>query len=425
VADCGERALIARIRQRLTTPQWVVVGPGDDAAAIEPVRGALEVITTDAQVEGVHFDRRFVPPDAIGHRALAVNLSDLAAMGARPRAALLSMALPPSLELDAFDRIVDGFLALAARHSVALIGGNITHTSGPMVLDVTALGSAHRRKMLTRNGAIVGDEVYVTGTLGDAATGLLRLEEDHSANEHAGRYLRPDPRVRAGLLLGKNGAATSCMDLSDGLADGVRQIAEASSVGMTLDGQFYFRLGPRTREWLSRKGRDPIEVALRGGDDFELVFTARPKQAGRLRAVRRHLGDLPITRIGSSPEARRLIVKDDQANASFRKGTNTSGKFTFPFEVINLIMWATISQSMRRKLVVLVIAVVGFLFMYEAEMFDSRSAFWQSLAQSGPPRPGSQMPFAATAYCKGSTTASGVVARTGVAAADPTLPSRW
>ncbi len=104
VADCGEHALIARIKERLTTPPWVVVGPGDDAAAIEPVRGALEVVTTDAQVEGVHFDRRFVPPDAIGHRALAVNLSDLAAMGARPRAALLSMALPSSLEIEAFDQ---------------------------------------------------------------------------------------------------------------------------------------------------------------------------------------------------------------------------------------------------------------------------------------------------------------------------------
>jgi thiamine-monophosphate kinase len=319
VADCGERALIARIRQRLTTPQWVVVGPGDDAAAIEPVRGALEVITTDAQVEGVHFDRRFVPPDAIGHRALAVNLSDLAAMGARPRAALLSMALPPALELDAFDRIVDGFLALATRYGVALIGGNITHTSGPMVLDVTALGNAHPRKMLTRDGAVAGDEIYVTGTLGDAATGLLRLEEDHSAGEHAGRYLRPEPRVRAGVLLGKNGAATSCMDLSDGLADGVRQIAEASSVGMTLDGSS-IPIAPETREWLSRKDRDPIEVALRGGDDFELIFTVRPKQAGRLRAVRRHLGDLPITRIGVVTRAPRLIVKDEQGERELPEG---------------------------------------------------------------------------------------------------------
>jgi thiamine-monophosphate kinase len=319
VADCGEHALIARIRQRLTTPQWVVVGPGDDAAAIEPVRGALEVVTTDAQVDGVHFDRRFVPPDAIGHRALAVNLSDLAAMGARPRAALLSMALPPSLELDSFDRMVDGFLALAARYGVALIGGNITHTSGPMVLDVTAIGNVHRRKMLTRAGARPGDDVYVTGTLGDAAVGLLRLQEDHSAADHADRYLRPDPRVRAGMLIGRNQGATSCMDLSDGLADGVRQIAQASSVGMTLDAST-LPMGQDAKSWLIRAGRDAIDVALRGGDDFELIFTARPRQAGRLRAVRRHLGDLPITKIGVVTRTPRLIVKDEQGERELPEG---------------------------------------------------------------------------------------------------------
>jgi thiamine-monophosphate kinase len=319
VADCGEHALIARIRQRLTTPQWVVVGPGDDAAAIEPVRGALEVLTTDAQVDGVHFDRRFVPPDAIGHRALAVNLSDLAAMGARPRAALLSMALPGSLGLDAFDGIVDGFLALAARHGVALIGGNITHTPGPLVLDVTAIGSVHPRKVLRREGARAGDEVYVTGTLGDAAAGLLQLQEDASTVEYAARYLRPDPRVRAGLLLGKNQAATSCMDLSDGLVDGVRQIAQASSVGMTLDASL-IPMGQDAKSWLSRKGHNPLDVALRGGDDFELIFTARPRQAGRLRAVRRQLGDLPITRIGVVTRAPRLLVKDERGERDLPEG---------------------------------------------------------------------------------------------------------
>ena len=319
MADCGEHALIARIRQRLTSPQWVIVGPGDDAAAIEAVPRALEVVTMDAQVDGVHFDRRFVPPDAIGHRALAVNLSDLAAMGARPRAALLSMALPASLQLDVFDGIVDGFLALAARYGVALIGGNITRTPGPMILDVTAMGSVHRRKVLTRGGARPGDEVWVTGTLGAAAVGLLALQEDHAATDLAARYLRPDPRVRAGLLLGKNGVATSCMDLSDGLADGVRQIAQASSVGMTLDGSS-IPVGQEAREWLSRKGRDPIEVALRGGDDFELIFTVRPRQAGRLRAVRRHLGDLPITRIGVVTRAPRLLVKDEQGERELPEG---------------------------------------------------------------------------------------------------------
>jgi thiamine-monophosphate kinase len=319
VADCGEHALIAHIRARLSTAPWIVVGPGDDAAAIEPVRGALEVLTTDAQVEGVHFDRRFVPPDAIGYRALAVNLSDLAAMGARPRAALLSLALPDSLEVMAFEQIIDGVLSLAARYGVTLIGGNITRTTGPMVLDVTAIGAVHRRKILTRAGARVGDEVYVTGTLGGAATGLLQLRDGLDGGAGAARYLRPDPRVRAGMLLGRNRAATSCMDLSDGLADGVRQIAQASSVGITLDATA-IPIAEACREWLSRHGRDPVDFALRGGDDFELIFTSPPRQAGRLRAVRRQLGDLPITRIGVVTRAPRLLVKDERGDRTLPEG---------------------------------------------------------------------------------------------------------
>ena len=222
-------------------PSWVVIGPGDDAAVIKPRRGAFDVLTTDAQVDGVHFNRRFVPAEAIGHRALAVNLSDLAAMGASPHAALLSLALPPTLDVATFEQLLDGLLALAAIHRVTLIGGNITQTPGPLTLDVTALGSARPRRVLTRTGARPGDEVYVTGTLGEAAVGLQRLQAAPQAaaawatDACVRRYLRPEPRVRAGMLLGRNRAASSCMDVSDGLADCVRQVAEASSVGITLD----------------------------------------------------------------------------------------------------------------------------------------------------------------------------------------------
>src|SRR4029434_4963672 len=128
--------------------------------------------------------------------------------------------------------------------------------------------------------------------------------------EGAARYLRPDPRVRAGLLLGRNRAASSCMDLSDGLADGVRQIAHSSSVGMMLDAAA-IPIATPAKEWLIQRGQDPVDVALRGGDDFELIFTARPKLAGRLRAVRRHLGDLPITRIGVVNRGTRVLFKDE------------------------------------------------------------------------------------------------------------------
>ena len=299
-------------------PPWVLVGPGDDAAVIQPERGALDVLTTDALVEGVHFDRRFVPPDAIGHRALAVNLSDLAAMGAAPRAALLSFVLPDDLEVDVVDGIVDGLIALASRHRVALVGGNITRSPrlgseqvpGPLMIDVTAIGSVKTRRVLTRSGARAGDEVFVTGTIGGAATGLRSLqrlaggpegpplrpnvEADLQVGLNEQRYLRPEPRVRAGVLLGRNRAATACIDLSDGLADGLRQLGAASGVGITVD-EALIPMVDGVPEFHS--------------DDYELLFTVRPSSRGRLRAVKRQAGDLPITRIGIVTRDTRVILR--------------------------------------------------------------------------------------------------------------------
>jgi thiamine-monophosphate kinase len=356
ISSLGERALIQRITSRLALPPWVVVGPGDDAAVIEPERGALEVLTTDAQVEGVHFDRRFVPPDAIGHRALGVNLSDVAAMGAAPRGALLSLVLPDALPVADIDGLLDGLLALAARHRVTVVGGNITRSPGPLVVDVTVTGSVKRRQVLTRAGARPGHEVYVTGTIGDAMAGLQSLqtgemgrpegrplqaegqmgrpegpplqasvgadlqvgprmcEASVGADLQVGprmceeRYLRPEPRVRAGVLLGRNRAASACMDLSDGLADGIRQVAEASGVGMTIDATA-LPIGVEARRWYEAQGLDPVMAAVAGGDDYELLFTVRPDHRGRLRAVLKHLGDVPITRIGAVTKERRLVLR--------------------------------------------------------------------------------------------------------------------
>ena len=310
VSDLGEHALIERITRRLTQPSWVVVGPGDDAAVLEPERGALEVLTTDAQVEGVHFDRQFMSPDAIGHRALAVNLSDLAAMGAAPRAALLSLALPDTLDVSFIDRMLDGFLALAGEHHVAVVGGNIARSLGPLMVDVTVTGSVRRRRLLTRVGARSGDGVYVTGTIGNAAVGHHALQRPgpmpYPASEQ--RFLRPAPRVRAGMMLGRNRAATSCMDLSDGLADAVRQIAAASNVGVTLEADA-LPIDDEVRRWHDAHGNDAIDAALSGGEDYELLFTVRPSHHGRLRDVRKRLGDLRLTRIGIVTREPSLLLK--------------------------------------------------------------------------------------------------------------------
>ena len=297
-------------------PPWVLVGPGDDAAVITAERGAVEVLTTDALVERVHFDRRFVPPDAIGHRALAVNLSDLAAMGARPRAALLSLMLPANLPIADMDGVMDGLLTLAAEHKLTLIGGNITNSPGPLIVDVTAIGTARPRRVLTRQGARPGDEIYVTGTLADAGVGLrvLRDAAESGPGEALAacceRYLRPAPRVRAGLVLAGNRAASSCMDLSDGLADGARQIAARSGVGMILDASA-LPIGTAARGWLEARGLDPVRAALSAGDDYELLFTVKLSHRGRLRGVRRQIRDLTLTRIGVVTKERDLLLRGE------------------------------------------------------------------------------------------------------------------
>ena len=322
VSSLGERALIDRIAARLVMPSWVAVGPGDDAAVVIPRRGTHDVYTTDALVDGVHMDRRFVPPDAIGHRALAVNLSDLAAMGAEPRAALLSLILPGATEVAEVDGIVGGMLALAGEHGVAIVGGNVTSTPGPMVVDVTAIGSVHPRRVLLRRGARPGDEVYVTGTLGDAAVGLRMLNDPHAPNDPApcvSRYLRPHPRVRAGVLLSRNRAATSCMDLSDGLADGVRQIAEASGVGITIDAAA-LPLSDEARAWHALNGGTALASALGGGDDYELLFTVRPSHRGRLRGVLKRLAGLSVTRIGIVTKGGEVLMKHDGATRPLPAG---------------------------------------------------------------------------------------------------------
>jgi thiamine-monophosphate kinase len=311
VGGFGERELIGRITARLPPPPpWLVVGVGDDAAVVEPERNRLDVMTVDAIVEGIHFDRRFTPPGAIGHRALAVNASDLAAMGAAPRLALLSMVLPPALPIDDFDGVVEGFVAAATQYGLHVIGGNLARSPGALILDVTVTGTAKRRQVMTRAGARPGDEVWVSGAVGSANAGLraLRADEAASAGTCAARFLHPEPRVRLGTLLARNRAASACMDLSDGLAEGVRQLGEASGVGIAIDGAS-IPIEPDAHAWFTAQGQDVLTEAIAGGDDYELLFTVRPRLKGRLEQALRH-GGVPLTRIGVCTTEHAFVVRD-------------------------------------------------------------------------------------------------------------------
>lgn len=317
VSEAGERAIIDRIRQRIPpAPPALVIGIGDDAAVATPDRGALQVLTTDALVEGVHFDRRFSSASDIGAKALAVNVSDIASMGGASRFALLSLMLPGELGLDELDALIEGLLHMAATCGVALAGGNITRSPGPLIVDVTVVGSVKPRKVLRRSGGRPGDGLYVTGAIGAGAAGLewLRAHADGASEpeghmaECVARYRRPDPRARIGALLGRTRAATACMDTSDGLADAITQVCQASGTGATIDAAA-LPVHPGAREWFA--DRDPVMAALAGGDDYELLFTAPRRTRGRLRAVVREARGIAVTRIGELTKGSTIVVSRD------------------------------------------------------------------------------------------------------------------
>jgi thiamine-monophosphate kinase len=248
-------------------------------------------------------------------------------MGAEPRAVLLSLALPGAMHAGALDALLDGFLRGAHAHRTALIGGNITRIPGPLVINVTAIGTVKPRRALARAGAKPGDAIYVTGALGDAAAGLAMLRARGPGLAGAGtvesvcvtRYLRPEARVRAGLQLSHHGAASSCIDLSDGLADGLRQIARASGVGVEVDAAA-LPISSEARAWHAAAGTDLVAAALGGGDDYELLFTVRPRHRGRLRGAQRRIGDLPITRIGVVTRGPELAVRDASGRRELPQG---------------------------------------------------------------------------------------------------------
>jgi thiamine-monophosphate kinase len=330
-AATGEHARIRRILNRLPpAPAALVVGPGDDAAVWEAPRGTLQVLTTDALVEGVHFDRRLTSPADIGYRALAVNISDVAAMGGAPHLALLSLALPDGITSEVLDGLVDGLLDMAAEANVSLAGGNITHTPGPLLLDVTVVGSVKPRKVLRRAGAQPGDFIYVTGALGAAAAGLGWLrdapEGDIPSAEPAdaemaacvARYRRPSPRTRIGTLLGRSRVASACMDLSDGLGDAVRQVSEASGTGAWLDAAA-LPIPGGARRWFASRGEDPLEAAS-VSDDYELLFTVPRRRLGRLRHVAREARGVPLTRIGEVTKGRSIEIRDGERRLPLPSG---------------------------------------------------------------------------------------------------------
>ena len=300
----GEFELIARyfMRDGGAAPR-VELGIGDDCALIDGGAASQWAVTTDMLVEGVHF-LPDVEPEALGHKALAVNLSDLAACGATPRCFFLALALPTTDEiwLAAFRR---GLFALADRFGCALAGGDTTRSAQGVTVSITALGEVPRGRALLRSGAAVDDEVWVSGTLGEGALGLACrrgtvTEPDARA---VTRLERPEPRVQLGEQL--RGVASSASDVSDGLDGDLGHVLERSGVAATLQWDAI----PRSAALRRLPGEQQRQFVLGGGDDYELLFTAPPRAAEQVLCAASKAG-LTVTRIGAIRAGSGLTVVD-------------------------------------------------------------------------------------------------------------------
>ena len=294
----GEFDLIERYFKRPT--RRAVLGVGDDCALLQPTAGMQLAVSSDMLVEGRHFFPD-VDPDALGHKALAVNLSDLAACGATPLAFTLALALPRVDEtwLAGFSA---GLLALADTHGCELVGGDTTQ--GPLNICITVFGEVPRGQALLRSGAQVGDDIYVSGALGDARLALeallgkLQLPTDELARART-RLERPEPRVALGQAL--RGIASSAIDISDGLVGDLGHILQASGVGASLDTNAALEL-------MAADGKK-LEYVLAGGDDYELAFTAAPSTRQAVAAAAAQSGTA-VTRIGKIQQQPGLELVD-------------------------------------------------------------------------------------------------------------------
>ncbi len=294
----SEFALIRSLRRRFgRTGPSVVRGIGEDAAIIRMPAGSRLLLTTDLLAEGVHFDLATTTLEDVGYRAAVANLSDIAAMGGVPRHLLVSLAIPPKRTAAEIDRLYRGLMRACRGYGVQLVGGDTSASRDGLFINITLTGFVRPDRVLTRAGARVGDLIYVTGTLGDSQAGLALLRTgdrapaplldkaaDHVRRFLIRRHLRPSARVREGQLLAERRLASAAIDLSDGLSGDLAHLCEESRVGAELDLRA-IPVSSACRSYADARRLNPVDVALSGGEDYELLFTVPPANRRKVEAL--------------------------------------------------------------------------------------------------------------------------------------------
>ena len=291
-----------RLRQAdRARPKQIFTGIGDDCAVLRLPPGRESLVTTDFTLEGIHFRRDWHPPESVGHRCLARGLSDIAAMGGEPVAAFLSLALPRDLHQSWVGRFARSLISLAEKHGVSLAGGDTSESPNGILADIILVGTAPKGKSVLRSGARPGDRIFVSGELGGSAATMLQMRSKPRKKLNPRDYPRhfyPEPRIELGRILREKGLTSAMIDTSDGLSTDLAHLCEESGVGAELDAT----LIPRARVGKPAREVD-LDLALHGGEDYELLFTARPG-----KRVPSQIGGVAVTQIGLITRSRKILV---------------------------------------------------------------------------------------------------------------------
>ena len=317
-----EAEIISRIRKRLGFNEDVLLGVGDDAAVIKTASGRDLIACCDLLVEGVHFRREWTPPRLLGWKALAVNLSDLAAMGGVPKFAMVSIALPHWCSSEFIDELFDGMSELAQSCGVAIIGGDTSSSPDSLFIDVSVIGDCQSGKAITRRGANTGDRIYVSGTLGASAVGLSLLEAGFRLDDSQGvgdfrskavlKHLSPEPHLKLGRALGETGLATAMIDISDGLSTDLHHILDESSVGAVIHAGAIPIAECVPSAAHGTPEADRLTLAINSGEEYELLFTARPENHQRVSDLAEKNG-VKVSVIGDITAERELHLERNGA----------------------------------------------------------------------------------------------------------------
>jgi len=324
--DIGEDGVIQLIHGRwlASLPPRVRKGIGEDCAVLETDGDSLLLVTMDTLIEGIHFTAETLPPQALGWKALAVNISDIAAVGGTPHTAFLSIGTKSETEVSFVESFMAGFEAMATKAGIVLAGGDTVESPSGAVITITLLGGGLPEHLVYRSGAKIGDDIWVTGTLGNAAAGLFVLL-NKKTSELAGyesliaALQRPMPQLEIGKALGQSRLIHAMIDISDGVAKDLRHICEESGTGALVHASS-IPMSDEMRKLALMVDKDPLDWALRGGEDYEILFTASPANEKQVVSLTAEVLGTPAVKIGTIDREDGIQLETDEGSQLLKPG---------------------------------------------------------------------------------------------------------